>query len=132
MLPLAADAAFSHYAPVGVLLLIAIGFAVMSLVLPRLLAPRRQGPVKAGPYESGVDPIGSARQRFNVRFYIVAVAFLLFDVEIVFLYPWATVFPSLSSDSDFRGMFLARVLFFIFTSVVAFVYAWRKGVFRYD
>jgi NADH-quinone oxidoreductase subunit A len=132
MLAPAADPTFSHYAPVGVLLLIAIGFAVMNLILPRLLAPSREGPIKGGVYESGVDPIGSARQRFNVRFYIVAVTFLLFDVEIVFLYPWATVFPSLSPDSDFRGMFLARVLFFIFTSVVAFVYAWRKGVFRYD
>lgn len=127
-----ADATFSHYAPVGVLLIIAIGFAVMNLILPRLLAPRRTGAIKGRVYESGVDPIGSARQRFNVRFYIVAVTFLLFDVEIVFLYPWATVFPSLSPDSDLRGMFLARVLFFIFTSVVAFVYAWGKGVFRYD
>lgn len=127
-----ADATFSHYGPVGVLLLIAIGFAVMNLILPRLLAPRREGPVKGSVYESGVDPIGSARQRFNVRFYIVAVTFLLFDVEIVFLYPWATVFPSLSPISDLREMFLARVLFFIFTSIVAFVYAWRKGVFVYD
>ena len=127
-----ADATFSHYGPLGVLLLIAIGFAVMNLILPRLVAPSRQGAIKGSVYESGVDPIGSARQRFNVRFYLVAVTFLLFDVEIVFLYPWATVFPSLSAASDLRGMFLARVLFFIFTSIVAFVYAWRKGVFRYD
>ena len=61
-----------------------------------------------------------------------AMTFLLFDVEIVFLYPWAMVFPNLSEGSGLGPMFLARVLFFILTSVIAFLYAWRKGVFRYD
>ncbi len=123
---------FSHYGPVGVLLAMALAFAVGNLVLTRVLGPNREGAVKAGTYESGMNPIGSARRRFNVRFYVVAMTFLVFDVEIVFLYPWATVFPSLKSGSDLGPLFLCRMLFFVLTTVIAFLYAWRKGVFRYD
>lgn len=131
MFTLAADS-FSHYGPVGLLLLMAVGFAVGNVVLSSLLGPTRQGPVKGMTYESGMNPIGTAKRRFNVRFYIVAMTFLLFDVEIVFLYPWAMVFQSLDQHSPLNGLFLARVLFFILTSIIAFAYAWRKGVFRYD
>ena len=83
-------------------------------------------------YESGVNPFGTTRQRFNVQFYIVAITFLVFDVEIVFLYPWGIVFRNLATGSDLRLLFLGRVLFFILTTIIAFLYAWRKGVFRYD
>ncbi len=123
---------FSHYAPLGVLLLMAIAFGVGNLVLTHIIGPSRKGDIKGSTYESGVNPIGTARRRFNVRFYIVAMTFLVFDVEIVFLYPWATVFPSLTSESGLSPLFLARMLFFVLTSIIAFVYAWRKGVFRYD
>lgn len=129
---LLATESFSHFAPLGILLLMAIGFGVGNVILSALLGPSRDGKTKGLIYESGMNPIGSARRRFNVRFYIVAMTFLVFDVEIVFLYPWATVFPSLSSESGLSPLFLARMLFFILTSVIAFVYAWRKGVFRYD
>lgn len=123
---------FSHYAPLGILLLMALSFGFGNLILTHIIGPSRKGDRKGIVYESGMNPIGDTQRRFNVRFYIVAVTFLLFDVEIVFLYPWATVFPSLAEDSALRPLFLARVLFFLLTSVVAFVYAWRKGVFRYD
>jgi len=123
---------FSHYAPVGILLVMAILFGVGNMILTHLLGPSRKGEVKGMVYESGMNPIGSARRRFNVRFYIVAMTFLVFDVEIVFLYPWATVFPSLSRESGLSTLFLFRMLFFLLTSVIAFIYAWRKGVFRYD
>jgi len=123
---------FSHYAPVGLLLLMGLLFGVVNLIATRLIGPARQGQTKGMSYESGMNPIGSARKRFNVRFYVVAMTFLVFDVEIVFLYPWATVFPSLKEDSLLGPLFLARMLFFVLTTVIAFVYAWRKGVFRYD
>ena len=110
----------------------AITFGVGNLIVTHLLGPGRRGSVKGITYESGMNPIGSARRRFNVRFFIVAMTFLLFDVEIVFLYPWAVTFPSLDADSGWNGIFLGRMLFFILTSIIAFVYAWRKGVFRYD
>ena len=128
------DDPFNHYAALGILLLMAIGFGVGNVVLTTFLGPSRKGEVKGTIYESGMNPIGSARRRFNVRFYIVAMTFLLFDVEIVFLYPWAVTFPSLGgSESDMLpSLFLFRMLFFVLTTAIAFVYAWRKGVFRYD
>ncbi|MEM7626722.1 MAG: NADH-quinone oxidoreductase subunit A [Planctomycetota bacterium] len=129
-----ADSSFSMYAAVGILLLMAIGFGVANVFLTHVLGPTRKGEVKGTVYESGMNPIGDARRRFNVRFYVVAMTFLLFDVEIVFLYPWATTFPKLGGP-DSEGLdllFFGRMLFFILTSILAFAYAWRKGVFRYD
>lgn len=128
------DYAFNHYAALGILLLMAIGFGVANIVLTTFLGPSRKGEVKGTTYESGMNPIGSARRRFNVRFYVVAMTFLLFDVEIVFLYPWAVTFPALggTAGDELTPLFLARMLFFVLTTAIAFVYAWRKGVFRYD
>lgn len=123
---------FTHYAPLGVLLLVAVAFGGGNLIVTSILGPKRQGKIKGMVYESGMNPIGSARRRFNVRFYIVAMSFLVFDVEIVFLYPWASTFSSLDADSGLGPLFLGRMLFFVLTSVIAFAYAWRKGVFRYD
>jgi NADH-quinone oxidoreductase subunit A len=132
MLTTLAQETFSHYGAVAILLMMAVIFAVGTLVATHILGPQKQGKIKGMVYESGMNPIGSARRRFNVRFYIVAMSFLVFDVEIVFLYPWATVFPGLSHTSDLPILFLARMLFFVLTTVIAFLYAWRKGVFRYD
>ena len=132
MLTTLAQDSFSHYGPVAVLILMAVVFAVATLVMTHMLGPQKQGKIKGITYESGMNPIGSTHRRFNVRFYIVAMSFLIFDVEIVFLYPWATVFPSLSHTSELPLLFLARMLFFVLTTVIAFVYAWRKGVFRYN
>lgn len=132
MLTFLAQDTFSHYGPVAILAMMAVIFAVATLVLTHILGPQKQGAIKGITYESGMNPVGSARRRFNVRFYIVAMSFLVFDVEIVFLYPWATVFPGLSEHSDLPVLFLARMLFFVLTTVIAFLYAWRKGVFRYD
>src|SRR5271156_6705106 len=80
--------------PIVLLLVMGIGFAVTTIALSVLIGPSRTGPVKEGTYESGMVPIGDARQRFNVRFYIVAMIFLVFDVEIVFFYPWASIYAS--------------------------------------
>ena len=130
---LLAASEFSHYAPLGVLLVMAIVFGVANLIITHSLGPRRKGEQKGTVYESGMNPIGTARRRFNVRFYVVAMTFLLFDVEIVFLYPWAVTFPSLGNEGDaLSPLFLGRMLFFVLTTVIAFCYAWRKGVFRYD
>ena len=131
---LASESSFNHYAALGVLLLMAVGFGVANLVLTTFLGPSRKGEIKGTVYESGMNPIGSARRRFNVRFFIVAMTFLLFDVEIVFLYPWAVTFPSLGGTQahGLDLLFLGRMLFFVLTTIIAFMYAWRKGVFRYD
>jgi len=129
---------FSLYGAVGILVLMAVVFGVFNVVLSTyIIGPRKQGRVKGTPYESGMNPIGDARRRFNVRFYIVAMTFLLFDVEIVFLYPWAMTFPALNDMAGSIGAqltpwFVGRMLFFVLTTVIAFAYAFRKGVFRYD
>ena len=120
------------YLPVGVIILMATAFIVANLVLTSIIGPSAQGAVKGLAYESGMDPIGSARKRFNVRFYILAMTFLVFDVEIIFLYPWAVTFSKLDPRSPESALFLGRIMFFIATSVVAYVYAWKKGVFRWD
>ncbi len=130
MLTLATD--LNAYIPIALLVVMAIVFAVANLAMTHALGPRRVGPIKSTTYESGMAPIGSARKRFNVRFYILAMTFLVFDVEIIFLYPWAVTFAKLSPQSSEAALFLGRIMFFIATSIIAYVYAWRKGVFRWD
>ena len=120
------------YLPVGVVVLMATAFVVVNIVATLLIGPRADGAVKGLAYESGMDPIGSARKRFNVRFYILAMTFLVFDVEIIFLYPWAVTYAKLEPGSAESALFLGRIIFFMATSVVAYVYAWKKGVFRFD
>ena len=120
------------YLPVAVIIGMAFVFIVANLVLTAIIGPKADGAVKGMAYESGMDPIGSARKRFNVRFYILAMTFLVFDVEIIFLYPWAVTYTKLEPGSAESALFLGRILFFITTSVIAYVYAWKKGVFRWD
>jgi len=130
VLTLAVD--LNAYLPIGILVLMALIFAVVNLAGTHILGPVRHGEAKDTPYESGVMPIGSARKRFNVRFYILAMTFLVFDVEIIFLYPWAVTYTKLTPGSPESTLFLGRIMFFIATSIIAYVYAWRKGVFRWD
>ena len=120
------------YVPIGAIVVFAGLFIVGNLIMTQMLGPRAQGDVKEIPFESGMDPIGSARKRFNVRFYILAMTFLVFDVEIIFLYPWAVTFSKLEPGSSESALFLGRILFFILTSIIAYIYAWKKGVFRWD
>ena len=120
------------YLPILVLIGVALGFLVVNMLATHLLGPRKSGESKDVAYESGMNPVGTARKRFNVRFYILAMTFLVFDVEIIFLYPWAVSFSKLAAQSDEAALFLARITFFIATSIIAYVYAWRKGVFRWD
>jgi NADH-quinone oxidoreductase subunit A len=125
--------------PVFLFVLCATGLAVGLLMAGRMIGPSRNGAVKAMPYESGMDPIHDTRRRFDVRFHLVAIAFMVFDVELLFLYPWAVasrnpegidaaVSNHLVAD---RGLVFAEVMIFIALLAVGFVYAWRKGVFRW-
>src|SRR3954471_9996383 len=89
----------TEFTPIFLFILVAIMIAVGMLVASALLGPRRKTAVKQMPYESGMDPIGDARQRFDVRYYLVAIVFLLFDVELLFLYPWAVAQWSVSTPT---------------------------------
>jgi len=123
----------SSWAPVILLIIIAVGFATMNLLLSSIVGPTRTGPGKEQVYESGMVPIGDTRKRFNVRFYVVAMIFLVFDVEIIFFYPWATVFPdAVVRDPAMASLMLAEMLIFVAILLVAYIYAWGKGVFQWD
>jgi NADH-quinone oxidoreductase subunit A len=126
------DFSLSTYYPIFIYFILVLGFALTTLLLAHLIGPRHRTPVKEMPYESGMDPIGDARQRFDVRFYLVAILFLVFDVELLFLYPWAAAYQEGTITLDgFRAVVFIEVLLFLVTVVVAFVYAWRRGVFRW-
>ena len=125
------------WAPVVLLLIIGIGFAVTNIAASLLIGPSRTGPGKEVTYESGMVPIGDTRKRFNVRFYIVAMIFLVFDVEIIFLYPWATIFAPAAGNRtaagrQFGAMLLIEMGIFVAILLLAYLYAWGKGVFRWD
>ncbi|MGH9492590.1 MAG: NADH-quinone oxidoreductase subunit A [Terriglobales bacterium] len=116
------DNYFARYLPLLVHLLMAFGIAVGMVGLSALLGWRRPSRVKAQPYECGMTPTGDARGRFSVKFYLVAMLFILFDVEVVFLYPWAVVFREL-------GMFgFYEMLVYIAVILAGFLYIWKKGV----
>ncbi len=131
-----AQASDIGYAAIGVLVLfvMAVSFAIILIthVLPKA---KRHGPEKDGTYESGMEVIGDARRRFNVRFYLVAMLFLLFDVELIFMYPWAKAFTHAGAAgapaAEMSFLFYEMVIFFA-VLLVGYVYAWGKGVFRYD
>jgi len=121
------------YYPIFLYFIAVVGFVVSSLILTHLVGPKRKTPVKMMPYESGMDPVGDARQRFDVKFYLVAILFLVFDVELLFLYPWAVVAyrePNVL-PSDIGNLVFWEVMVFLATLVVAYVYAWRRGVFQW-
>jgi NADH-quinone oxidoreductase subunit A len=128
------DQAPSSWLPVVILLIIGVGFAVGNIAISLLIGPRRTGPGKETTYESGMMPIGNTRRRFNVRFYIVAMIFLVIDVEIVFFYPWATIFaPVIQTGTPRQGnLLLLEIIVFVVILLVAYLYAWGKGVFRWD
>lgn len=111
---------------------ILVGFVVTNLLVAHLLGPKKKTPVKDMPYESGMDPVGDARQPFDVRFYLVAILFLVFDVELLFLYPWAvSAYSEAGVPPELRDTVFGIMLVFMGTLALAWVYAWRKGVFRW-
>jgi len=115
-----------EYLPILMFLLVAIAFACGTIGLSTLIVPRRRDEVKRSSYECGVDPVGDARARFSVKFYLVAVLFILFDIEAVFLYPWAVAFKSLG----FYG--LVEMLVFIGILLVGYLYLLKKRALEWE
>lgn len=109
------------YVPILIYVLVAIGFGIVTLLLARLVAPERFSRVKFEPYECGIEPTTDARDRYSVRYYLVAMLFVIFDVEIVFLYPWAVILDELAWFG------LIEVVVFLTILVVGYLYAWREG-----
>ncbi len=116
----------SEYLPVLVFLGIATAFALGALIIGEVLRIRKPYSEKLMPYESGNLPVGETRQRFSVKFYIIAMLFVVFDVEAVFLYPWAIVFDRIGLYA-----FIEMVLFIVIL-FVGYIYAWKKEAFVWD
>lgn len=125
---------YSEWLLLGILLLIGAAFGLGNVVISHLLGPARKGRVKDSPYESGVDPLGSTKERFNVRFYLVAMIFLVFDVEVLFIIPWLYVFNNQRHPWVVLplGALFVSILVFTLILLVAYLYAWGKGVFQWD
>lgn len=116
----------SDYLPIAVLLALSTVLAVLMVVVGHLFGPRRPTPRKLSPYESGMLPIGPGTRRLPVKFYLVAVLFILFDIEVIFFLPWAVVFRQL-------GMFgLIEMFVFIGILLVGYAYAWKKGALEWE
>jgi len=117
----------------GVVLALAAGIITASHI--PILKPRKKTRVKQMPYESGMDPVGDARMQFDVKFYLIAILFLVFDVELLFLYPWAVIAYWDAADPVWKDSFgtivFIEIVIFIATLVIAYLYAWAKGVFRW-
>ena len=109
------------YIPILMFILVAIGFAIVTLLMARLVRPERYNKVKLEPYECGIEPATDARDRYSIRYYLVAMLFVIFDVETVFMFPWAVIFDKLLLFG------LIEMIVFIFILVVGYYYAWQKG-----
>ena len=118
-----------NYLPVLILFILAFGFAIASIALSFILGPKRPNKLKQEPYECGMKPIGNTRERFPIRFYLMAMLFIIFDIEIIFLYPWAVIF--LRAD-QIRMFFLIEMLVFIGILLMGYIYVWRKGALEWE
>src|SRR4030095_1818329 len=118
-----------EYAPIAIMFLVAIGVAASQLLVTQLIGPRKRTATKLMPYECGKDPVGSARNRYSLKFYSVAVIFLLFDIEVLFMVPFAVAFKYLLDQQKITGIAfgtvaLLEILVFIGTLIVGYIYVW--------
>ena len=114
-----------------------LGFVVFNAALliglSHLVSPRKPTLIKGTPYESGMPPLGSARERFSVKFYLVAMLFIVFDIETVFLVPWATIyFGAGAENGPTMGFLLVEALVFIGILFAGYIYVWKRGAFEWD
>lgn len=113
------------YIPIFILIVIALGLGILLSQLSSLLGPFRPNKNKSGVYESGMDPVGTAHERFKVKFYLVAMLFILFDIEVVFMYPWAVQYTQLLAE--FGWFPFIEMLTFILILFVGYIYVYKKG-----
>jgi len=118
------------YLPILLMFIVAGGFAVGNVLLSQLVGQRKRTKTKLMPYECGKDPVGSARERFSVKFYLIAMIFILFDIEVIFLVPWAAVFKSLAGQGDAMRWFVyVEMMIFVGLLFVGYIYIVKKGAF---
>ncbi len=120
------------YVSLAVVVAIVTVMGLGILVLNRLIGPRRTSPVKQSTFECGSDPIGSAHQRFSVKFYLVAIFFIVFDIESVFMYPWAGLFRELLVEPGFGIVTVVEMFVFVGILAAGLAYVWRRGALDWE
>ena len=120
------------YFPVFVFILIGVVFGIMPVVMGMMVAPHRPDAEKLSPYECGFEAFEDARMKFDVRYYLIAIIFILFDLEVAFLLPWATIFKEIVATDSVRWFGFAEMLVFIAVLVVGYAYAWARGALDWE
>ena len=124
---------YYDYLPILLIFIVAAGFAVGNIFISQFIGQRKRTRTKMMPYECGKDPVGDARQRFSVKFYLIAMLFILFDIEVIFLVPWAVVFKRLASPAyGLRTLVYVEMMVFVVLLLAGYVYVVKKGAFDWS
>ncbi len=121
-----------NYFPILMFVLVGIAVGVLPVAMGFMLAPSRPDPEKLSPYECGFEAFEDARMKFDVRYYLIAILFILFDLEIAFLFPWATIFKDIVAAESIRFFGFIEMLVFVAVLVIGYVYAWAKGALEWE
>ena len=123
----------NDYLPVLLMFVVASGFAGVNIFISQFIGQRKRTRTKLMPYECGKDPVGTARERFSVKFYLIAMIFILFDIEVIFLVPWAVVFRTLASPTNgLKNLVYFEMIIFIVLLLAGYVYVIKKGAFDWS
>lgn len=121
-----------NYFPILMFVLVGIAVGVLPVAMGFVLAPSRPDPEKLSPYECGFEAFEDARMKFDVRFYLIAILFILFDLEIAFLFPWAAIFKDIVAADSIKLFGFVEMLVFVTILVIGYVYAWAKGALEWE
>ena len=121
-----------NYFPILMFVLVGIAVGVLPIVMGFILAPSRPDPEKLSPYECGFEAFEDARRKFDVRYYLIAIHFILFDLEIAFLFPWATIFRDIVAAESIKLFGFIEMLIFVAILLIGYVYAWAKGALEWE
>ncbi|MBK7898699.1 MAG: NADH-quinone oxidoreductase subunit A [Azonexus sp.] len=120
------------YFPILMFVLVGVAIGVLPVAMGFILAPHRPDPEKLSPYECGFEAFEDARMKFDVRYYLIAILFILFDLEIAFLFPWATIFKDIVAAESIKLFGFIEMLVFVTILVIGYVYAWAKGALEWE
>ena len=121
-----------NYFPILMFVLVGVAVGVLPVAMGFLLAPSKPDPEKLSPYECGFEAFEDARMKFDVRYYLIAILFILFDLEVAFLFPWATIFKDIVATESIKVFGFVEMLVFVAILVLGYIYAWAKGALEWE
>ncbi len=121
-----------NYFPILMFVLVGVAVGVLPVAMGFVLAPSRPDPEKLSPYECGFEAFEDARMKFDVRYYLIAILFILFDLEVAFLFPWATIFKDIVATESIKLFGFVEMMVFVAILVVGYIYAWAKGALEWE